>query len=479
MNLDELFRTTARQQPEHPAVIGPGAGDMLTYAQLDAIIDEQCRNLERSGVGPGHCVGLHCASGIDYLTLTYALWRSRACVVPLPVELAPGEKRQILSDIGLDALITETPEPEFAAPIERGEATAVSSRYAVRPMLCRQPGPDGFAQLNCAFIRFTSGTTGTSKGVVLSHETIRERIAAANEVLKIGPADRVVWLLSMSYHFAVSIVAYVTYGACIVLPRNLFAPAIMRAAEEHGGTLMYGSPLHFTWMKDSPQTADLSRMRLAISTTSPLDAELGLAFERKFAIPVTQALGIIELGLPCINVDFASDKPDAVGRVLPAYEMRLEETDLGGEFRELLLRGPGMLDAYYRPWRLRSEILRDGWFATGDIVTVDQAGCVRIRGRSKDVINIAGMKFFPQEAERVLESHPAIHAARVYPVQDVRFGEAAHAQVIAESGQAGKPTPAELTDWCRARLAPFKVPTAIEYVASFPKTASGKVLHLR
>src|SRR5262249_58449015 len=122
-------------------------------------------------------------------------------------------------------------------------------------------------------------------------------------------------------------------------------------------------------------------------------------FHGRFGLPIMQALGIIEVGLPFINIDFAGDRSEAVGRVLPAYELRLEETGLADGFREILLRGPGFLDAYYDPWQPRSAILREGWFHTGDVAEADADGCLHLRGRLKDVINILGMKFFPQEVE--------------------------------------------------------------------------------
>ena len=110
--------------------------------------------------------------------------------------------------------------------------------------------PAEFDRLHAAFIRFTSGTTGTSKGVVLSHETIRDRIEAANEALAIGPEDRVLWLLSMAYHFTVSIVSYLTFGATIVLPANHFAAAVVAACRRHQATLIYASPTHWALLAD-------------------------------------------------------------------------------------------------------------------------------------------------------------------------------------------------------------------------------------
>ncbi|MCG6156500.1 class I adenylate-forming enzyme family protein [Rubinisphaera margarita] len=476
MNLDDLFRQTAAEQPDCPAVLGPKDDQAMTYAQLDAVIDRRAEELRRSGLAPGECIGLHCPSGLDYIVLNYAIWRCRGSVVSIPIELADVEKQRIVREIHLDAVLSQTRSHGFCEAFENGPLHSLKNGATLIPVESPTEEPAGFRTINAAFVRFTSGTTGTSKGVVLSHETIRDRIAAANETLQLAPGDRVVWLLSMSYHFAVSIVSYLTHGATIVLPANLFAGAIFESVQRHQGTFIYGSPLQYAWMVDSRESADLSSIRLAICTTSALKAELGHRFLDRFGIPLTQALGIIEVGLPCINLENARESPAAVGNVLSAYQLQLTDSEFGEGLFEIRLKGPGFLDAYYHPWRTRDQILDDGWFATGDICSVDDQGCLTIHGRSKDVINISGMKFFPQEAEAVLCEHPGIRAARVFSLQDERWGERAQAEVIAATPDE-PPEIRELIDWCRSRLAPFKIPSQIQYVASFPRTASGKILH--
>src|SRR5262245_16787745 len=200
MSLYDVFRDTARRQPAEFALLGPGPDDRLSYRQLAEAIDAAADRLHGAGLRPGACVGLHCPSGADYIILTYAVWRCGGCVVPIPVELADPEKQEICRTIALTLVITGQARASFVEPFRQGSAVDMPAAAAV-PVTALREHPDGFRPLSSAFIRFTSGTTGTAKGVVLSHETIRDRIAAANDVLRIGPADRVLWLLSMSYHF--------------------------------------------------------------------------------------------------------------------------------------------------------------------------------------------------------------------------------------------------------------------------------------
>lgn len=475
IDLDGLFRQTARKQPDHPAIVGPGDRE-TSYAELDRAIDQTAQRLQQAGVKRGDCVGLHYPSGAQYIVLNYAAWRLDACVVPVATELAVPEKQELCREIALDWLISPRGKARFCDPFCRGRQQAISGEDILVAIESPRSRPAGFDGIHAAFIRFTSGTTGNSKGVVLSHETIRERIEAANEALRIGPDDRVLWLLSMAYHFAVSIVGYLSFGATIVLPSNHFAAAVVAACERQRATLMYASPAHWALLTDYPKSASLASLRLAVSTTSSLSGEIARKFQDRYTLPLTQALGIIEIGLPCINVEHAARKHDSVGRVLPAYEIRFTDVGLGESHREISFRGKGMLDAYYHPWRTRAEIMPDGWFSTGDVGELDADGCLYLRGRSKDVISVMGMKFFPQEVESVLCMHPAVAEASVLARRDGRSGETPYALVVCQPEADREGLEDELRHWCAGRLASYKVPETFEFVAVLRRTASGKLL---
>lgn len=476
MNLDTLFRDTARRQAEKPAIMGPNPAEGLSYRGLDESIGAAADALRQVGVRPGTCVGLHLPSGANYIIFTYAVWRCGGCVVPIPVELAIPEKQEICHTIAVDLVISEGRTASFLEPFRTDDAADLFSHVRAVPVVGSREHPAGFGAINSAFIRFTSGTTAASKGVVLSHETIHERIQAANEVLQIGPGDRVLWVLSMAYHFAVSIVSYLTFGAAVVLPGNHFAAAILHAARRHRTTLLYGSPAHYAWLASCELDAALPTLRQALSTTAGLDPAVAGQFRRRFGLPVVQALGIIEVGLPFINLDFAADRCESVGRVLPAYRLLLGDAGLGEGLGEILLGGPGCLDAYYHPWRPRVDIMPDGWFRTGDIGKIDADGCLFLHGRLKDVINVLGMKFFPQEVEAVLTNHPGIAGACVFASSHPRLGEVPEARVVFRSGLRVLPSEHELMAHCRQRLADFKVPQRIEFVETLAQTASGKIL---
>jgi len=473
-NLYQTFLRTVQQQPEAMACLDLGRDQRWTYGRLSDRISEAADRLDAAGIRRGQCIGLHYGSGLDYIVWAYAIWRCGATVVPIATELAADEKAEVCSKIKMDAIVARQGEAKVFEAFLAGPAHALEGAAIWLPLATQFDHPAQFLEVDAAFIRFTSGTTSTAKGVVLSHETVHDRIHAANDALEIGPEDRVVWLLSMSYHFTVSIVSYLTFGATIILCSDHFGSTIVEEAAAEGATLIYGSPQHYSFMASDRTDTRLDNLRLAISTASSLKSEIAAAFLKRFGIALSQAYGIIEVGLPCINLLGESAKPGSVGRVLPAYEIRLIDAG-AGDAKAIEVRGKGIVDAYYNPWKPRSEIMTDGWFATGDIGRFDEDGYLFITGRSKEMISVGGMKFFPQEVEAVLESHADVAEAYVYAEAHARLGEVPHALVVAPLNVSTRAAVVELRDYCLLHLTAFKVPQRIEYVDELPRTASGKL----
>ena len=474
LNLATLFLQRADAQPNHPAILEQRWEITTTYADLATDIKILSSQLLDLGVKPGMNVGLHYPGGRSYIACTYAVWLCGACVTPLPMELADEEKIQILRCIAIDWLIVLRDSELFTA--FSAESVPLSNIGTILKIISRPIPPPSLLILNPAFIRFTSGTTGEAKGVVLSHESIFFRIEAANSRLMIRPSDRILWLLSMSYHFAVSIVAYLTYGATIILSANSFGSSVLMAANRFNATITYAAPTHYELMSHDLELQMPSSLRLAIVTTAQLQPDLALSFWNRFGVALNETYGMIEIGLPAINTDHPKDKQGSVGRVIEAYELKLANLNNDG-IGEIMLRGPGMLDAYYRPWLSRVEILdrHDGWLATGDLGCIDRDGFLFIVGRSKELISVGGMKFFPQEVELVLERHPAILEACVFAIKSTRFGEEPISNLILANG-CDPPSDGELRRHCAHSLASFKIPSQFHWVNQLARTASGKLI---
>jgi long-chain acyl-CoA synthetase len=220
----------------------------------------------------------------------------------------------------------------------------------------------------------------------------------------------------------------------------------------------------------------LPPLRLAIVTTARLPPPLADTFYQRFGLALNETYGIIEVGLPAINLEQPRTKQGSVGKLLPDYAIKLvRQPDNTAE--EIQLQGPGLLDAYYTPWQPRAAILQqhNGWLATGDLGVMDDAGFLTIVGRCKDMISVAGMKFFPQEVETVLERHPAIQAACVFGVKVARLGETPMAHLVITNGTE-PPSETALKDYCTKYLASYKIPSHFQWVKHLTRTASGKLI---
>ena len=191
LNLADAFFKKATEQPDHPLILGQDQADQVSYADFREIVEELAASLKQAGVREGQNIGLLYPSGRDYIAFVYAAWACRACLTPLPSELTASEKQQILDFVHLDAVIVGN---RFLSQLEERldpERIVLTpgAIYAKVESTCT--APPQLESVNAAFIRFTSGTTGNAKGVVLSHESIDERINAANEVLRISKDDRI------------------------------------------------------------------------------------------------------------------------------------------------------------------------------------------------------------------------------------------------------------------------------------------------
>jgi long-chain acyl-CoA synthetase len=459
----------------------------LSYQELftrcDAIAATLCSTLIRE---PGRTdrlrIGVHFPSCLDYVPLALATLAAGGCFVPIPDELAEEEKRELLHRTALDAvLVIESAAAWVPAEARRvGDLEVGGLRVLILIVTGTAPAfpTASFEALNPAFIRFSSGTTGKSKGVLLSHESLLQRITAANEGLQIGPGDRVLWVLPMAHHFAVSIVLYLYHGATTIIEETHLGEDLLRAGAEQKATIMYGSPVHYRQLVEAPDIAQWTTLRLAVATAAALDAATAQKFQNRFGLDLVQGLGIIELGLPVLNLAGAREAPEAIGLPLPAYQALLKDDNglepAPGEPGEICLRGPGMFDAYLDPWLPRAGAVdAAGWFATGDLGKRDASGRIYICGRRKTLINVGGMKVFPEEVEAVLDSHPkvlrSLVEARLHPL----YGEVPVARYI--PSPEGAPTTMEIRSHCRARLAGYKIPLIFTVVTELPLTASGKL----
>jgi len=471
MNIvDEIF---SRADRTATALI---AGDQSwSFGSLETLVQQAAAQLGSDG---RQRVGLNCPNGVPHIVWSLAVLRCGGVLVPVAPELSTMERDQLLETTGLDAVLCAEGKtwhhPAPQTKLLEGNAALLTGFRTKDPVFSEA----ALAAVNPALIRFTSGTTGRRKGVVLSHETLFARVRASNTRLNIGPGDRVIWTLPMAHHFAVSIILYLLHGATTVIETSHLGEDVARALMQHEGTVLYASPFHHALLASCEQAQPVPSLRLAVSTAAALPAATAEAFRQRLGIPLRQAMGIIECGLPLLNDLWPEAKPDSVGRPQEGYEISIRDENGNavspGTVGDLFLRGPGFVDAYLAPWTPREEILRDGWFHAGDQARIDQDGAVFLVGRSHSVINVGGMKCFPEEVETTLNQHPAVSESRVSAMAHATFGSVPVAEIV-PADAAAPPKMSELSGWCRARLSNYKLPVKYTFVPAIPKTPSGKI----
>ncbi len=469
MTVLDAIRRRARERPEAPALIADTAAgsERISYAALVARSEAGAERLAAAGIGRGDRCGLIARQGTGFVEEALSILATGACLVPISNDHVGPTLDRFAEQAALDHVVRET------------DLGFESTRR--RPSL----GADteaAFRALAPAYLRFTSGTTSERKGVILSHERIVERLAAANQGLAIGPEDRVLWLLPMAHHFVVSILLYLANGAAVLLPASSLTRPVLELAERERATVLYASPFHHHLLSKDASGLALSGLRLAISTAEGLRADVATRFRERFGIALAQALGIIEVGLPVVNLDEAATKPTALGRPLPAYDVwlrgedgsRLEGPGSPERTGEICIRGPGLFDAYLAPWTPSEKLVATDGFRTGDQGYFDADGTLFLAGRRHSRISMAGMKFFAEEVEAVLARHPAVRECRVFGRRHEQLGEIPVAEIVLED-PAHEPRRNELLGHCRAELPTYKIPRELRFVPTLARTATGKV----
>jgi long-chain acyl-CoA synthetase len=467
----DAIRAQARERPDAPALVAETADGTVrvSYRALAERMEEGAKRLGASGIGPGDRCGLLASQGPGFVLEALSILATGACLVPISSDHAGATLERFAEQACLHHVVRETED-------------GFSTKRRTRRTSLGEETDAAFRALAPAYLRFTSGTTSERKGVILSHERIVERLAAANDALAIGPDDRVLWLLPMAHHFVVSILLYLSNGATILLPESSLTRPVLELAGRERATVLYASPFHHHLLSKDASGLPLAGLRLAISTAEGLRAEVAARFRERFGIALSQALGIIEVGLPVVNLDEAATKPTGLGRPLPAYDVwlraedgsRLEGPGSPERTGEICIRGPGLFDAYLEPWTPADRLVEPDGFRTGDQGWFDEDGTLFLAGRRHSRISMAGMKFFAEEVETVLARHPAVRECRVFARRHAQLGEIPVAEIVLEDPER-EPKRGELLAHCRAELPTYKIPREVRFVETLERTITGKV----
>jgi fatty-acyl-CoA synthase len=491
--------------PDREALVDCPSGRRWTYAELADAVDRLAAGLLADGVAKGDRVGIWAPNCPEWVLVQYATARIGAILVNINPAYRVHELEYVLRQSGISVLVSFTAykTSDYRQMVEQVRGACPDLRTVVyigepswdRVATGSAPGPELAAragELSCddpINIQYTSGTTGFPKGATLSHHNILNNGFFVGELLRYTPQDRVCLPVPFYHCFGMVMgnLGATSHGACVVIPAPTFDPAAtLRAVATERATSLYGVPTMFIAELGLPEFAehDLSSLRTGVMAGSPCPVEImkRVIAEMNMA-EVAICYGMTETSPVSTQTRPGDDlerRTATVGRAMPYVEIKIVDPATGltvprGEPGELCTRGYSVMLGYWNePDKTAEAIDAARWMHTGDLAVMRDDGYVNIVGRIKDMIIRGGENVYPREIEEFLYAHPKVSDVQVVGVPDERYGEQILAYVIL-ADPARTLTQEEVAEFCRGRLAHFKVPRYVRVVDGFPMTVSGKV----
>jgi len=480
MLLEPLLHA-AENSPAKIAVVDPKRE--LSYRQLVNLADVMGRIVARQTSRPH--VGIALPSSAAFAGAFFGVLWAGKVAVPINFLLTPTELTPILEEAGIELILTcealagsLRALPARILPLER---LGLRRRMLLGRFRRRRHLPSARPD-EVAVILYTSGTDGEPKGVCLTHGNLRSDSEACIVHARMDSQQSLLGMLPMFHSFGLTttlLVPVVLGATAVYLPR--FQPAeAVRTIARHRISILMAIPSMYNAMlrvRDAPPDA-LRSVILAVSGGEPLPLRVYEAFADRFGVRLLEGYGLTEAG-PVVSMNTPeAHRIGTVGRALPGVQVRVVDhsgADVpAGERGELLIRGPNVMQGYYRKPQATASVLdEDGWLRTADLGAIDRDGFIAIHGRKREMIIVGGENVFPREIEHVLEAHPAVAEAAVIGVTDGTRGEVPVAFVIPQADK--QPTGLELREFCRDRLAGYKVPRYVHVAAELPRGPTGKI----
>jgi acyl-CoA synthetase (AMP-forming)/AMP-acid ligase II len=498
INFGQFLRRRAFISPKLEATVEPSAeGRRLTFRELNTRCNRVADALKGAGVKPGDRVALLMMNGAEFIESFFAAAKIGAVNVPLNWRLVADELEFILKDSGATVLLFDEAFATVVAELQRrGERTdlrhwvqlggapvAFAAGYEswTAGASSEEPEVAGFDD-DLLFIMYTSGTTGLPKGVMHTHQTVLWAMLTLSATADVHYKDRYLLALPMFHVGALTPVMGNVYRGATTVVLKSFDPKraweLIRD-EKINSTLMVPAMLLVMRSAYDRSTHDASSLRWCMSGAAPVPVNLIKAYA-ELGVEVHQVYGLTEsCGPGCLILgEDALTRAGSTGRAYFHTDVRvvgLDSLDCAPDQPgEVLIRGPHNMAGYWKRADATAEALRSGWLHTGDVGTMDEEGFVTIQDRMKDMLISGGENVYPAEVENMLLGHPALADAAVIGLPSPKWGEVALAVVVTKQGALL--TEAELLDWCKGRLASFKLPKAAVFADQIPRNPSGKIL---
>jgi long-chain acyl-CoA synthetase len=516
-NVADLVADAAARSPEHPALLEPAVGLVLSWSRVQRATLAEAARLREAGVTPGDRVLIRLGHGVGFCVAVLGALRAGAVAVPVGTQSTQRELTAILADCGPAALVVEESDEAAGYALRSVASTLPGTSRLPPPKVpvtehadagdggdALEPPDSGRGGEDIALLGYTSGVTGRPRGVCLSHRALlanRAQIALLRPV-PVSPADRVLLQLPLFhiYGLGAGLLQVCWAGATGVLVARLDAEELIEAVRQQRVTVLSGVPSTYRTLLELPLARlreGLVTVRLCIAGGAPLPPELPPEFERGTGLALFNGYGLTETG-PVLTSTLVGGaaKPGSVGRPLPGgpgvpgVELRLVDPDgtagvgtdtTSGPDADLddepdtglvSVRGPNLFSGYWPDGAGGPD--GGGWFRTSDVGVLDADGDLNLVDRATDVVIVNGFNVYPHEVEQVLEEHPAVAEAAVVGVPDPRTGEAVKAVLVVRPG--AKLRAEQVREHSASRLARFKRPVVIEFAERLPRSATGKIV---
>ncbi len=484
--------------PLHDALIAPLAGQdrvlihrpgrsAVTAAQFHQRVLASAGALRGLGVQPGDRVAIQVEKSTDALALIFGAVAAGAVFVPLNPAYTADEVAYFLGDSGARLLVADPVRSDELAPVAAAAGARLETLGAdgqgTLPRAAAAPATDAVprASGDLAALLYTSGTTGRSKGAMLTHDNLLSNAETLAQAWRFGPGDVLLHALPIFHThglFVATNTVLISGGSMIVLPRfdvGAVLDALPRA------TVMMGVPTFYTrLLADARLTRDaVAHMRLFTSGSAPLLAETHDAFAARTGHMILERYGMTETNMSTSNPYDGARRAGTVGPPLPGVEVAITDPDTGAPLPDgatgmIEVRGRNVFAGYWNmPDKTAAELRESGFFITGDLGLVDADGYLHIVGRGKDLIISGGFNVYPREVEALLDEAEAVAESAVIGVPHPDFGEAVLAVIVPAPGTT--PDPAALAGLLAGRIARYKAPKGFEIVDALPRNAMGKV----
>src|SRR3954454_15473577 len=472
--------------PDRPAVKLDDI--VVSYGAFDGATKRVAGMLRARGVQPGDRIGMQLPNIPDFPFIYYGALRIGAVVVPMNPLLKDREVAYHLSDSGAKILVAwHGFEDAATGGCEQAGVDCIIAKPGEFEQLLGEAEPVDEvvdrADEDPAVIIYTSGTTGTPKGATLMHSNLSSGAETARDLVDAGPNSVGLATLPLFHVFGMNSVmnmALHARGLLTLLPR--FEPGkCLEIIERDKVTSFAGVPTMYTALLHHPEAEkhDTSSLELCVSGGSAMPVEVLRGFDEKFGAKILEGYGLSETtGMGSFNLPDRDRKPGSIGLPVGGTEIKVVDDDDNdvpqGEPGEIVMRGPFVMKGYWNKDEATEEVMRGGWFHTGDVATMDEEGYFFIVDRKKDLIIRGGYNVYPREIEEVLYSHEAVREAAVIGVPHESLGEEVAAVVaLKEDGGA---TPEELRAYMKERVAAYKYPRTVHIVDELPKGPTGKIL---